>query len=348
MLATLARVARAQGHEDEADSLIRRSIDANVRVGRDGDAANDGFALVFSLLERSALDEARRALAETSELARGDAEGETRAAYYRGRLAAIAGDERSALGGYRDARDRAARIDMRRLGRMIGTQLAIELDRAGRVDEALRQLESMAADAAGANACDLADLDGAIGWIALHQPASRPRRVYCDAARAIDRSVSIEVPKAVRAVSDRRHDGEPRAGRPRRGARCQGARAHARSGRARAATADRDGARVARHRRGDRRAPRGTRAPARDAFEELAAKGRTAGDVLAQTTGLEGSADARVALGDREGALADLARAADVVDCASAAFTLGEGRGSFVAAHERADARRVELLVDLG
>jgi hypothetical protein len=84
------------------------------------------------------------------------------------------------------------------------------------------------------------------------------------------------------------------------------------------------------------------------AFDDLGAKARSLSSIDMGRIALEGRADALMLRGDRAGAADALGRAADVVETESGAVPIGEGRDGFLRVRERSDARRVELLVELG
>lgn len=346
VLGTLARIALALDDVAHVDELFTASIDAHERDGSASGAVDDAGALVFSLLERARLAEASQLIERAMRLSKHYPDGRAELTRYRAGVAADTGDHRAAILGFRDAAAQAERLGLDRFRRMSLQEEAMQLDAIGRVDDALDALTALhAADGVAMQACDRADLEGNVGWIALHQRkgervdarmwlrrALASMRSECPASYDASR-VATFLGYAARAEIDHGAIDEALA----RMREAAAAAPHPpaaidlewRATRADIALAKNDVAGALREIDGWIAAAEaiGARDSARDALERRS--------------------DALLRRGDRAGALDALARAGKIVDLAAIDVPLGEGRESYVRARESADVRRIELLVAL-
>ncbi len=344
VLGALARIALADGRDDDVDRLFDESIRLGDAAGRASEAADDAFALVFSLLARVRLVEARRVLARAAALSAHYPDGVARVRYYTAAILGMSAQSREALAECRLAEEETARLGLVRLERMTQQLEASMLDDLGRVDDALAILDGQRrAFEADMDPCDLADLLGLRGAVGTHaqglaaadargwlEKALVTYRTSCPASYDPARIANLEAYMA-RA--------ELRAGR------VDEAEKHLRAS---VAAAPHTRVEVTIDRLRTRAEVELARGRARDAlasWDEMAAMARGIGDDGFLRLALDGRALALSTLHRDADALAALEQAAALTERMLVSIPLGEGRESFASEQERADTRRVELLV---
>jgi cellulose synthase operon protein C len=344
VIGLLARVALAEGRDADVDALFDASIRLNEAAGRYSEAADDAFALVFSLLSRVRIADAKRVLTRAEALSRGYPDGMARVRYYGSLILSMSSQSREALRECRLAEEETDRLGLARLGRMARQHEAAILDDLGRVSDSLAILdEQYRTSQAEMEPCDLADLIGFRGIVATH-------------ARDVDavdaRGWLVRAIELYRSRCPASYD-------PARVANLEGylARAEVRTGR----LADAE-----KHLRAsvasmahphvevllDRLLTQAELAFARHAstaslaaWDEMAAHAQEIGNDDFLRLALDGRARVLAAMGRDEDALASLERAGAVTDRLLVRIPIGEGRESYAAEQERDDARRIELLV---
>ena len=172
----VARVELASGHVAEAVRLLRESSSEGRSAGRLSEAVDDALALSFALSQRAGdLTAASRELQQLEPWAEPYAEGRARVPYYRALVASALGDVRAAVQLLREARERAGRLGLSRLGWSVRNEWALSLERAGRRSEALAELSDLAATADPAiTACDRANALLNVGFATLAQSQEAP------------------------------------------------------------------------------------------------------------------------------------------------------------------------------
>ncbi len=346
VLGALARIALAEGRDDDVDRLFDQSIRAGEAAGRFSEAADDAFAQVFSLLGRVRLVEARRVLAHAATLSSRYPDGAARVRYYTASILAMSMQSREALAECRQAEDETARLGLVRLQRMAQQYEASILDDLGRVDDALAILDAQRrAFEPDMEPCDLADLLGTRGVVATHardlgsadarawlQRALDTYRTSCPASYDPARIANLEGYLARAEL---------------RGGRLDEAEKHLRAS---GDAAPHPRVEVALDRlltRAEVLLARKRASGALASWDEMAAVARGIGNDDFLRLALDGRARALSALHRDADALAALEQAAAITERLLVRIPLGEGRESFAAEQERDDTRRVELLVAL-
>jgi tetratricopeptide (TPR) repeat protein len=167
----LARIAMRRGKVDEADRHFRGAIELDARTGRISDRADDAFALVFLLHQRSRrYPEARRVLDDVAGELSAYPDGRAREPLYRGQVAWEAGDTRTALRLLALAVDRADRLGAEGIARAARQVRGMVMCNAGSTQSCvatLREAEHELATAEGVTPCERAELAMGLGYAEL-------------------------------------------------------------------------------------------------------------------------------------------------------------------------------------
>jgi tetratricopeptide (TPR) repeat protein len=161
-----ARFEILRDHVDESVRLFRDAIPRDRRAGRVSAAVDDAVGLAFALSQRSTrYAEARAALDGVRDLLPSYPDGRVLEAYHRAEIDSEAGDRRDALRGLRDADRLATRLGLARLSRVVRTMIASQLDRFGRLEDALAIRRALDRELEGApEACDRLALRSGLGF----------------------------------------------------------------------------------------------------------------------------------------------------------------------------------------
>jgi tetratricopeptide (TPR) repeat protein len=172
----LARIALRRGKVDVADRHFRAAIDLDKRTGRISDRADDAFALVFLLHQRSRhYPEARRVLDEVAGDLAAYPDGRAREPLYRGQVAWEAGDTRTALRLLAVAIDRADRLGADGIARAARQVRGMVMCNAGTTQSCvatLREAERELGNAEGVTSCERAELAMGLGYAELEAISS--------------------------------------------------------------------------------------------------------------------------------------------------------------------------------
>lgn len=344
-LGFLARLELAAGRQDASFALFREAIGLHRRAGRVSDAADDSFALVFALNQRSfRYAEARATLDETRETAPGlgaYADGRAREAYYRGTLSTETGDARAALRWLDEAERRATRLGLDLLARNARSARAMQLAQLGRTTEALEVLVALDAKVREAGTpCEAMEVAINRGFVAL--VAKREAEALPPLERALGLSQSASCDRYLRIAA---------LGNLSLASLAAGdvTTAKRRLDEARGGDAE-----VVRGVRGVERAfwseLEGRIALARDdataalaAFDEELSLARSIGSVEGQWRASSSRGAALEKLGRNEDALAAYRAAETLLTDASVLVPLGEGRATFVGDHEESARSAITL-----
>lgn len=343
----LARLDLASGRVDEAIAGLHASRAAHLALGSVSAAADDSFALVFALNQRShRYREAREVLDDVRRWVAPYAEGRARERYYRGTLESETGDAREAFALLGEARVEAAKVGLSLLERNAASAYALQLALVGRSDEALSRWGALAREvdhAADAGPCERLEIaiNASFAELLRHEErGSAPGDPTFGLETAMGRCEDRYLAAAAL--------GNVTLGRVQRGELAQ-----AKADLTRARAMVRDGARAVerlfqsdlagRIALGERDAAR-----AREAFgEEVALADRTAS--------LEARYRARVGLGEAselggatQEAIAHYRAAERDLSALSLLIPLGEGRGTFVGDRSRSARLAVDALVRTG
>lgn len=338
-----ARIALANGAYEEAFTLFREGIRLHRASGRLSDAADDSFALVFALNQRSyRYAEAHAFLDDVHAWVGPYADGIAREAYYRGTLATETGDARAALHLLHEAKAAAARIGLAALERNATNALAHQLELLGRIDEATALLHGLEASTADQSPCERAEIAINLGFgsvLAIERGGSPDAH---DAVTPLETALTHFPACGDAYLETAALDNLALAALQRKDL----ARARALLARARQGKQPSRGAELLfRHDLDGRIALAANDARAAlTAFEAEEALARTtfANDAIYRAA--EGRGEALERLGRIEDALASYRAAEEAVDDAILLVPLGEGRGSFAEGQGKAAARAVELL----
>lgn len=329
-LGLLARLELAAGRQDASFALFREASGLHRRAGRVSDAADDGFALVFALNQRSfRYAEARATLDETRAGLDAYADGRAREAYYRGTLSTETGDARAALRWLDEAERRATRLGLDLLARNARSARAMQLAQLGRSAEALDLLVALDAKVREAGTpCEAMEVAINRGFAAL--VASRAAEAVPPLERALGLAETASCDRYLRIAA-------------------LGNLALASLEAGDVATAKR---RLDEARSGDTKAVRGVErafwselegriALARDdapaalaAFDDELSLARSIGSVEGQWRASTSRGTALEKLGRNDDALAAYRAAEALLTDASLLVPLGEGRATFVGDHE--------------
>lgn len=167
----LARIAMRRGQVDEADRHFRAAIELDARTGRISDRADDAFALVFLLHQRSRrYSEARRVLDDVDGELAAYPDGRAREPLYRGQVAWEAGDTRTALRLLALAVARADRLGAEGIARAARQVRGMVMCNAGGTQSCvatLREAEHELTTAEGVTPCERAELAMGLGYAEL-------------------------------------------------------------------------------------------------------------------------------------------------------------------------------------
>jgi cellulose synthase operon protein C len=142
--AAIGRMALALGNVDRAEPAFRASIAAARDDGRVADVVQDGAALLWALVHlQQRYADARALLDEMIPFGGQYPEGRIWLDYHAGLLAADTGDVRTALEKYRAAERAARRLDRASLAENASMEVARQLIRVGRSEEALTLLRAL-------------------------------------------------------------------------------------------------------------------------------------------------------------------------------------------------------------
>jgi len=169
-LGALARIELHAGEVAASRRLFERALRAHADAGRLSDQTRDGAALFYLLAyRRHDLSAARRVLEAMPRGWGGPAESAYDRAYYRGLLAALTGDLRTALRSLEAAAERARRLDLPHLRLAAEQVLVRQLQQLGRreEEEALRRRLLEAAEGDRLPPCQRGQLLNNVGWSAL-------------------------------------------------------------------------------------------------------------------------------------------------------------------------------------
>lgn len=350
-LALRARLRLDVGAVEAAIDDFRAAI-AQREPARVSDRVDDAAALAFVLTERShRFAEAKQVLAEASERVGVYPEGRARIPYYRGLVAYETGDLRSSLLGFDEAEERATRLAMTPLVRLVRQARALGLLALGRQREALDVLVKLRAEAGSAVGCDGVDLAINLSW-AFAACGRAEARALCgvDADEALRRA-SETAAEAARAFPATCADPHRVAN-----ALVNGALARLLGNDATGAlelltrsrkSVDEPSAAVTLYWlevEGRAELARGDARRALAVFERERALAESLHAEPMRWRAELGVADARERLGDVRAALEAYRRAEDAVAGSSLWIPLGEGRASFLAERDEATARHVRLL----
>ncbi len=346
----LARIERARGRGERAQTLFEEAILRDAEAGRVSDEIEDRLALTFTLLFPSRrLAEARRAIEGVRPIEPLDAHNRALAPYFRGWIAYEAGDLRAALGHFREASERQERLGLASDRANVFEPWADALSLLGRHEEAgalLREAESLLPP--DTSPCRRAALLNNRGWFALRAGPAAP-------GGGVESSPIELILKAI-ALHEQGCKGPSTLANYLTNA----ALAEVDRGRATEAQAHLDKARSVSPSPGPRielwwlvlagkiALARGDPAAALTAFERLASFGETLILPEARFTAALGKADALDALGRSDAASAAYADAEAQLDVWSRSVPLGEGRETFFAKHEESAAARIDFLIRRG
>jgi tetratricopeptide (TPR) repeat protein len=185
----LARIAMRRGKTDEADRRFRDAIALDKRTGRVSDRADDAFALVFLLHQRSRrYPDARRVLDDVAGELDAYPDGRAREPLYRGQVAWEAGDTRGALRQLALAIERADRLGAEGISRAARQVQGMVMCNTGSSRSCLltlREAERELERAEGVTPCERADVAISLGYAELEEAeTSRSKDVHAGAADA--------------------------------------------------------------------------------------------------------------------------------------------------------------------
>ena len=184
----LARIALRRGKVDDADRHFRAAIELDQRTGRISDRADDAFALVFMLHQRSRhYPEARRVLDEVANDLGAYPDGRAREPLYRAQVAWEAGDTRGALRLLAMAIERADQLGAEGIARAARQVRGMVMCNAGTTESCvatLRGAERELGNAHGVTACERAELALGLGYAELE--VAQNSGAATDAAHAGD------------------------------------------------------------------------------------------------------------------------------------------------------------------
>lgn len=346
--AAIGRMALGLGKFDRAEPALRSALEAAKQEQRIGDVVRDGSALIWGLvwLEHRFAD-ARAVLTDISPSAEAYPEGLAWLEFHAALLAASTGDVRTALEKYRSTERRANRLGLSSLRTSASTEIASELARVGRIDEALDLLRGIPAPE---EPCARATWALNLAWIQMERAVRllRPRTVIVEkdvsAAVALADATAATCPDPHRRLLSEINAAEyaidtgdeAEAGR----------RVEQINNRPRDSDGFLDTWRIDVN--GRLWLARGAPARALRAFDDQVLAARSAGLMEETFRGEVGAGRALLALGRRTAAVARLRRAQFVLEDMLRAIPLGEGRGSFLGGHEDVVRYLVQALVEGG
>jgi tetratricopeptide (TPR) repeat protein len=340
-----ARLDFQRGRIEEAVRAFRASIALHETDGRLSEAADDATALTYILLDRGRIGEARAVLSLQARLSTDYADGQGDVLHNEGLLASRAGDRRTALRRAREAEAYFARIGNEPSRRVAAAKVSSQLQALGRYGESTAALQALL-DAPDVGDCDRADELTDLGWgalLAVEANVDAPLDARAPLTRALELLRSTcPAPNRAAGVLENLALAELQHGQP--------AQARAALDDARKAQHDPPVPDVLfwHHLAGRIALAQGAPAAALASFAREDAIAAALGTGDDRRSAAEGKAAALAALGRKPEALAALDAADAFVDAESESIPLGEGRDTFFGTRDRAAARRVALLVDLG
>lgn len=344
--ATLARIALRTGDGERAEELLREAIAAHREAGDLYRELSDVLILFDRLLVQRDFVAARRLLAAQPAI-EGCAEAGFHSGLYLGLLASQTGDLRSAQRHLAAAAEQAERLGILdgRHRVWIEEVRTLGLQRLGRLADAAARLEALP-EAELSDPCDRAKLLNNRAWgLLLAHEAGRPlgdpvplltaaSRLFEESCRHLDERRNVRINLALARLhrgdlaAARRWLGEAQAlspGEPMPNLLLWAwdieARIHLAEARPRDALAR---------------------------YDELSARARELESPEAEWRVAYWRAQAREAAGDVAGALADYARAEELLDREQLLVPMHAGRDTFVAQRDRATRRHLELLLEQG
>jgi hypothetical protein len=343
----LARVLLRAGDPEAAQAHLADAIAAHRAAGRRAALVNDATMLVFLQLQQRRFADAR-ALLES--LAPGDeepAESRYLVDYYRGVLARYTGDARTALRRYEAAAAQAERIGRDDWRRAAEDQLATQLQALGRRAEADAMFARLLREAPDdLDDCARAQLLTNAGWnrlLALEagEPAEDPTPMLTEALALYAQGCDREAERLVNARLNLAL------------AALHAARADEASEHLAAAAASNEGMSAdlllwLRDLEGRIALSQHDPPRALAAYRDLERLAAATSAPESQWRAAFGAAQAHVALGARDEALAEYARAERLLDEESLQVPMQEGRETFAARREHATREYVALLLDAG
>jgi hypothetical protein len=353
--ARLGRLAMARGDARAAVLELRAALAAGRTAGHVSRALDDGLALAFVLLVmQDKLADAAGLLAELRGLAGEQPVGTGDLYYFDALLAERSGDQRRALGLYREAVERSERLGVQRSEAVAREGLAALLAWFGRGDEALAAFRALLAVSGEITPCEQAVQRVNLAWTALvarwsaagDEPvitsANDPRPLLAEAREAVLAKCADPFPQRHALLNEALYaleTGDAQLARRRQEelGRLQGGRTAA------AAVWEAELAAKLELGLGGRHAKR-----ALALFQRQAQLAQAAGFVEGVVRAETGQARALLALGRRPQAIGRF-RAADArLAGLVAAIPLGEGRDSFAHARQSSARQLVSALVEAG
>jgi CHAT domain len=169
--AAIGRMALALGQVGRAEPAFRASIAAAMAEGRIADVVRDGSALVWALVMlEQRFGDARILLEATTVFADQYPEGQVWTDYHAGLLAAHTGDIRTALTHYRAAERKGRRLDRTTLVENASMEVAFQLTRLGRSEEAIAAMKRIPPPA---DPCARASWALDLAWMSMQRPRGR-------------------------------------------------------------------------------------------------------------------------------------------------------------------------------
>lgn len=160
-------LALRRGHFARAAEILDAVHRQHAAAGRRLTALSTAANVVFCHVQERRLDRARAVLESFALGPRAPAEARFQESYYRGILATLSGDARTALEALDEASRRARRLGMERESGMSGEMQALHLRRLGRARESAALFESLRRDTAYDLAADRARLLHNYAWSLL-------------------------------------------------------------------------------------------------------------------------------------------------------------------------------------
>ncbi len=348
-LGSLARIAMLQGDLQAAEDLFRRALSSHRDRGGLFDFTRDAGALFYLLVyRRHDLAAARDVLEGIPEGWDGPAESVYVRDYYRGLLAALTGDLRTALRSLEAAAEQARRLALVQRRLAAEQVLLRQLQNLGRRREAEALADRLLAGGDDLHACERGELLNNLGWTALLALESRSGEDFGDPAPALEQALSEFT------------DGCPQLGHEQINVRLNLALAHLYAGRPAAAARELEEI----HRLGTLPELRmslwkleiearlelvgGRPADALERYDEMAALAAASLTPAAELRAALGRGRALEAAGDSVAALDAYGDAERRLDEAVRRVPLTEGRELFLAQRQEGIRRYLELLLQAG
>jgi tetratricopeptide (TPR) repeat protein len=347
VLSEQARLAFQSGRVDEAVVAFREAIALHRERGEISQAADDASTLVFLLVERSRIAEARETVRLEAEVSGDFPVGAADSIHGEGLLAWATGDLRTAVRREREAEARFARLGVERRRRAVALTLGLRLQELGRYADSIETFRALLASPDAAP-CEKADLLNDVGWSAVQAREVDPHGAEgVDATGALLQSrdlyrAACPDPNRLASTLENLALAELEQGRL----------AEARSDLAQARAAGRDPPVTSvtfwHHLAGRIALEQAHPEAALEAFAHEDDIASALGSVQDRLRATEGEAAALALLGRRAQALQMLEASDALLDTLSATVPLGEGVDAFVRTRERTALRHVEMLVQMG